>query len=424
MDFSMDSVRTSPLFRLVGSDHNLPEIRQLLARGEDPNRQRYGGSTPLHDALKSPEENIGVVRELINAGANVNLSTHDLGLTPLHIAAMHRKCRAVDVLIESGAFVNAKDIHGNTILHIAITISMVFEPPNIKVLWPDEWIIDKLLTHEDIDLNLVDEKGDTPLMYAIKCQQENIALKLLRNNANPNICNKSSETALHVAFAKNHENSVEIQLLINGASIYSVDKNGQTPLDILLKNGLECRTNEWVMLILKVIAFKYNITEILKQKLEKIPRLSQFFNKCVDEVYQMRTDFISGNLTVHDFCWECFNENDFENILSQIHKPVIDRLIRDVYTEYFIDILNGIPDSSWFAILQMTASSKRRTKDNKVKDLADLFSIMDILILICDYLCCIEIFCLIAAFSDVKFPESMKNVHARSNHMLLNWLIS
>ncbi|GBM60957.1 Ankyrin-1 [Araneus ventricosus] len=419
MDFSMDAVRTSPLFRLVGCDHNLPEIRQLLARGEDPNRQRYGGSTPLHDALKSPEKNIGVVRELINAGANVNLSTHDLGVTPLHFAVMHRKWRAVDVLIESGASVNAKDIHGKTILHFAVTISLLYEPPNIKVFWPDEWIIDKLLKHEDIDFNLVDEKGDTPLMYAIKSQQENIPLKLLRNNANPNICNKASETPLHVAFAEKHVNSVEIQLLINGASIYSVDKNGQTPLDILMKNGLDSRTNEWVMLILKVVAFKYNIMEILKQKLGHIPRLSQFFNKCVDEVYQMKTDFISGNLTVHDFCWECFNENDFENILSQIHKPVIDRLVRDVYTEYFSDILNGIPDSSLLAILQMTASSKKRTKDNKVKDLADLFSVMDILILICEHLCSIEIFCLIVAFSDGKFPESMKNVHARSNPMLL-----
>ncbi|GBO23966.1 hypothetical protein AVEN_89982-1 [Araneus ventricosus] len=187
MDFSMDSVRTSPLFRLVGSDHNLPEIRQLLARGEDPNRQRYGGSTPLHDALTSPEENIGVVRELINAGANVNLSTHYRVLTPLRFGVIHRKWRAVNVLIESGASVNAKDIHGNTILLSAITITMFFQPPNIKVFWPDEWIIEKLLKHEDINFNLVDEGGETPLMYAIKSQQENIAFKLLRNNANPNI---------------------------------------------------------------------------------------------------------------------------------------------------------------------------------------------------------------------------------------------
>ncbi|GBM91416.1 hypothetical protein AVEN_204284-1, partial [Araneus ventricosus] len=162
MDISMDSLRTSPLFRLVGSDHNLPEIRQLLARGENPNRQRYGGSTPLHDAVQSPEENIGVVRELINAGANVNLSTHYPGLTPLHFAVIHRKWRAVDVLIESGASVNAKDIQGKTILHFAISISMVYQPPIINVLWPDEWIIDKLLKNEDIDLNLVDEEGDTP----------------------------------------------------------------------------------------------------------------------------------------------------------------------------------------------------------------------------------------------------------------------
>ncbi|GBM91403.1 Ankyrin-3 [Araneus ventricosus] len=393
-------------------DSNLAGIQDNLEKGRDPNNQVYSGITVFHEAVCFPSDNIGVVHELINAGADVNCRTH-LDLTPLHFAVHYRKRRVVDALIQSGASVNAKDFLGRTILHLAVSRWVLHVQPTSFQVHPDMWVINKLLKHESIDCNLVDSNGDSPLMVAVKDRQMETAEMLLWNKANPNVCNNVSETPLHVAFSL-PPNSIEIQLLLSGASIYSVDKKGQTPLDILIKNGLDSRKNEWVKLILKIIAFKYSVTSDLKQKFELNPQLSQYFNKCCNEVDHMKGDFISGNISMHDFFWHCSDENNFKFLLLQIHKPVVERLVRDIYSEYFIEILYIIPKFSLYSILQMTACSKKRGKaKGKVNDLADLLSILDVIYLFSKYLSYIEIFCLIVAFSDVMISESIHNLHER-----------
>ncbi|GBM91405.1 Ankyrin-3 [Araneus ventricosus] len=408
----MDFHRAFPINLHDFRDSNLAEIQEFLERGVDPNYQVYGGITVFHEAVRFPSNNIGVVRELMKAGADVNHSSH-LGITPLHFAVYHRKQQVVDALIQSGASVNAKDYLGRTCLHLAVTKWVLYLPPLSLPMQPNIWVIDKLLKHKDIDCNLVNSNGETPLMVAVKDQQIEAVELLLWNKANPNVCNNVSETPLHVAFSL-PPNSIEIQLLLSGASIYSVDKKGQTPLDILMKNGLDSRKNEWVKLILKIIAFEYSVTSDLKQKFELNPQLSQFFNKCCDQVDHMKGDFISGNISMHDVFSHCLDENDFKFLLLQIHKPVVERLVRDIYSEYFIEILDMIPKFSLYSILQMTACSKKGGKaKGKVKDLADLLSILDVIYLFSKYLSHVDIFCLIVAFSDVIIAESMQNLHER-----------
>ncbi|XP_055950207.1 ankyrin repeat domain-containing protein 6-like [Argiope bruennichi] len=414
----MDFFRIS-IARFIFSDQNLDVIRAICAEGIDLNLQSDFGMTLFHDAVNIPDDNIGIVQEFIHAGADVNISTF-LDLTPLHFAVFHRKRRVVDALIHSGAFVNAQTFLGTTSLHIAVSKSIFFCPPIENVSLPDIWIINKLLSHEDIDCNLVDSNGDSSLMVAVKEQQTEAVVKLLHHNADPNIPNKDGVTPLHVAFTQ-LSSHIELQLLIAGANIYSVDKMGQTPMDILINYGLDFRSNEWVMLIINIIAFKYNITNDLKQKLEYNPHLLQFLNKCIDEVDQMKNDFVSGSITMHDFIWNCFNEDEF--LLLEIHKAVVDRLVKDIYIEYFIAILDLIPESSLIDLLEITANSKKHTKGNKMSDLANIFTKFDIILLISDYLSKVEIFCLIVAFSNVKIADSLKNVYERefSYFFDMNW---
>ncbi|GBN64509.1 hypothetical protein AVEN_114427-1 [Araneus ventricosus] len=218
-------------------DSNLAGLQDILEKGGDPNYQVYSGITVFHEAVCFPSDNIGAFRELINAGANVNCRTH-LDLTPLHLAVHYRKRRVVDALIQSRASVNVKDFLGRTILHhAACKWALQVRPASFQV-HPDMWIINKLLKHDSIDRNLVDSNGETPLLVAVKDQQIEAVELLLFKEANPNICNNVSETPLHGAFSQ-PPNSIEIQLLLSGASIYSVDKKGQTPLDILIKSGLD-----------------------------------------------------------------------------------------------------------------------------------------------------------------------------------------
>ncbi|GBM91395.1 Putative ankyrin repeat protein FPV162 [Araneus ventricosus] len=402
-------------------DSNLAQIQEFLERGGDPNYRYYSGVALFHVAVNTVFDNVRVVRELINAGADVNLRTH-LDLTPLHFAVYHRKEQVVRALIQAGASVNTKDFLGITVLHLAVSNPVSFGDRMVYEMLQDSRIISELLKHKNVDVNAVDSNGETALMMAVKNERNSAAIQLLRNNANPNICNNVSETPLHAAFAL-PPNYIQLQLLLRGANIYSVDRNGQTPLDILLKNILSNRKRKFIFLILKVIAFRYNMSSDLKRKFEIVDQLSQFFNKCCDEVDHMRRDFISGNVTMYDFICDCFDENDFKYPLLQIHKPVVERLIKDIYPEYFFEIFENIPEFSLFSILQMKASSKKHAKaKGNAKDLADLLSILDVIYLFSKYLSHVDFFCLIVAFSDVIIAESMQNLHERDFNYCLFYL--
>lgn len=92
-------------------------VRVLLKAGADV---REG--SPLFAAvsdLNTPPDQYGaVVQELIKAGANVNESRRD-GTTPLMAAAQENHARAVQLLINAGADVKAKDLNGKAAINYA-----------------------------------------------------------------------------------------------------------------------------------------------------------------------------------------------------------------------------------------------------------------------------------------------------------------
>lgn len=56
---------------------------------------------------------------LIKSGANLNAANHS-GCTSLHIAAHKQPAVCVDYLLKAGADPNCRDIYGDTALHDAI----------------------------------------------------------------------------------------------------------------------------------------------------------------------------------------------------------------------------------------------------------------------------------------------------------------
>jgi ankyrin repeat protein len=69
------------------------------------------GNTPLHHA--SANDNVKIVRHLLNEGANVNVQNND-GNTPLHFAAEKGRLGVIRLLLERRADVNVQDKDGNT----------------------------------------------------------------------------------------------------------------------------------------------------------------------------------------------------------------------------------------------------------------------------------------------------------------------
>lgn len=81
-------------------------------------RDSYG-RTALHYAA-GPELNVGKVKRLIAAGADVNLADKN-GFTPLHFAAQENAPKTVKVLLAAGAEVDPPDTYGDTPLWRAVS---------------------------------------------------------------------------------------------------------------------------------------------------------------------------------------------------------------------------------------------------------------------------------------------------------------
>jgi Ankyrin repeats (3 copies) len=98
-----------------------------LVRGfleDKPNvneRSEPSGLTALHvnvsGLLRDDDDRQEIIKLLHAAGADLEARSHDKGLTPLQLAAIRGKSRAVATLIELGANVNATERAGATALH-------------------------------------------------------------------------------------------------------------------------------------------------------------------------------------------------------------------------------------------------------------------------------------------------------------------
>ncbi|CAG8586078.1 4737_t:CDS:2 [Paraglomus occultum] len=106
-------------------------LREAAARGDmeamtslittnpplDLNKPDDKGRTPLHFACASGHE--GVVKLLIERGANVNAEPDVAGNRPLHLAVIASKLDCVVLLLEAGAKINTDDTFTKTPLALA-----------------------------------------------------------------------------------------------------------------------------------------------------------------------------------------------------------------------------------------------------------------------------------------------------------------
>ena len=95
----------------------------------------------------------------IDKGANVNIKTEDLGLTPLMIAVSEGYFEMAEMLIKLGADINKKNKFGDTALMYAVIYT---EPKLIK-----------LLINSGADLKAKNNKNITALDFAkVNCYKQ------------------------------------------------------------------------------------------------------------------------------------------------------------------------------------------------------------------------------------------------------------
>lgn len=169
-----DEYGNTPLMTAVSSG-NIPVIKKLLSKGALVNAQNSAGGTALMNALlkekiglKPEEPNIEIVRLLLEAGANPNLTVNS----------------------------NSEASFG-TALSSAVWYPPRWSPEEITYASND---IIKLLIANKADLNLTIGDKDTPLISAVKGARIDALKILIEAGANVNAKNSLGETALKIAW--------------------------------------------------------------------------------------------------------------------------------------------------------------------------------------------------------------------------------
>jgi ankyrin repeat protein len=124
---------------------------------------------------------LGRVRDLLARGANPD-ARDDEGRTPLFSAVLGGSLALLGLLLEEGADVGARDEHDWTALHVAA-----------EEVVPE---MASLLCARGADVNARDDEGNTPLARAVFSARGNDAVMriLLKHGAKDDVPNKSGET--------------------------------------------------------------------------------------------------------------------------------------------------------------------------------------------------------------------------------------
>ena len=148
------------------SDDNEEAIIALLAARADPNLQDDEGTTPLAQAVTRTDENaLAIVNHLLAGGADPRAADRH-GLTPLHQTAdIEDHEEILSVLLAAGADVNAVAVRDVTPLMVAAGAGI---ENNVA-----------LLLAAGAKIEARDDDGLSVLMYAVRNQHEDVALRLI-----------------------------------------------------------------------------------------------------------------------------------------------------------------------------------------------------------------------------------------------------
>ena len=224
----------------------------LLENGADPNLQTATGQAPLYYAVRA--ENFDLVKLLIENGADVNVQDKD-DETPLHYAAFWDSVDIIKLLIENGVDPFIKNKDGKIPLDycknqevrqlledymkkyhsiqekIKRNESSIFDNDLLDSAYYNNLIeVKKCVYSGNYDINVQDDKGYTPLMYAIMNHNLNMIEFLVENGADVNLCNNKGQSPLKIAYLYNSEKIAEY-LLEKGATDKIIEEKKPENID-------------------------------------------------------------------------------------------------------------------------------------------------------------------------------------------------
>lgn len=235
-------------------------IRWSLGDKKNSHDKQRSGFTPLHWAAEYGR--VEVVDLLLRSGADIN-ATENHGETPLQIAVRGDQFHVIKLLIEGGADMNVAGVYGPSAYDLSLICAV--SPETESLLAEACGLVqegtrsgDTYLhyacrsPHLDVlndalrkvsDVNVADTSGDTPLHYAVRARHGKAVRLLLDAGANVNARNAKGDTPLHVALRRPAEVDLVKTLLAAGADVDAVNLSGKTPLGVLISGKLPSSSN-------------------------------------------------------------------------------------------------------------------------------------------------------------------------------------
>ena len=166
------------------------------------------------------------MKTLVDCNATLSAITPGERKTALHLAALKGHLDTLEVLIRSGAKINAKADGGATPLHLSI------KKANVKVI--------TTLINAMADVNAVYDDGSTALHRACETRRSEVVQALIAAGANMEL-DAGGETPLHFA-VKSGNIDIVLSLVQAGANTAARTYGGQTALQLAEHIGwAECQ---------------------------------------------------------------------------------------------------------------------------------------------------------------------------------------
>ncbi|AGA67448.1 ankyrin repeat-containing protein [Brachyspira pilosicoli P43/6/78] len=214
---------------------NAKKIFNLLIKyGADVNTKNNYGASLLNISYRASTalvQNREMFKVLVENGFDLESridggehSPDDYDYTPLMIAAAINDYDMVKFLVEKGADVNAKTHSEYSSVETPLLLSLDYE--HIESRYDENSSVAEYLINNGADINVTNEDGETPLMYASKLHNIKVIELLIQKGADINAFNNYGNTAL--IYGVNNLETVKL-LVENGADV-NFYKGGSTAL--------------------------------------------------------------------------------------------------------------------------------------------------------------------------------------------------
>jgi ankyrin repeat protein len=222
---------------------------QLMQAGADPDVANEYGVTPLF--LAANNRNAAMAEALLKGGANPDAALWS-GVTPLMAAAKTGVNEVVSVLLAHGADVNIQEPRRD---QTALMWAIAFKHPetarlliengarvNVRTKMLDEKFKPVVLEGYKANVLGTPQGGFTPLMFAARAGDLETVRLLVSKKADLDAVSVEEGTALVIAAAVGNE-EIALYLLEQGANPNLTDANGMTPMHYAMRDGLKVLHN-------------------------------------------------------------------------------------------------------------------------------------------------------------------------------------